>query len=122
MDIYNSILNSIKDEIEKRINEYNSESKLKNTRLYEYIVTSEDLKIDSGADYILCERQIGLGAMLVRDGDFIGYIDDYTNCLGGDIVINEIKIYKDDNLSKQLTDKYKNKILICSWAKDRFNS
>jgi hypothetical protein len=60
--------------------------------------------------------------MLMKDGDFIGYIDECGSFLGDDIIIRKIKIYKDEELSRKLTEKYQSKILICSIYKDRFNS
>jgi hypothetical protein len=85
-------------------------------------VSSEDLKYETGADEIFCERQIGIGCTLSKDGGWIGYIEDFGIYLGDDIIIKEIKIYDNEELSKKLTEKHKSKILICSIHKDRFGS
>lgn len=52
--------------------------------------------------------------MLVKDNEWIGYIDDYINILGDDYIINKIVIYKNSTLSHDLTQKYMGKILITS--------
>jgi hypothetical protein len=60
--------------------------------------------------------------MLVKDNEWIGYIDDYINILGDDYIINKIVIYKNPKLSYDLTRKYMGKILITSKYIDNIES
>lgn len=99
------------------------ENKSKLMRISDYVVSSEDIKYESGADEIFSERQVGLGSMLIKNGDFYGFIDEgHSIYLGNDIFIERIVIYDQPDLSEKLTEKYKGKILVCSEYKDRLKS
>lgn len=92
------------------------------SRIHNSCVSSEDIKIDTGADQIICERQIALGTMLCKKGRFIGYIDDLAIYIGDDVIIKEICIYNKPELSNKLTEKYRGKLLVFSDYTDHFGS
>lgn len=119
---FTSVLYSLRTHIDEHIKNF-IEKGYRDIRLsYDYIVSSEDIKYITEADQIFCDRQISIGPVLVKKGIFIGYIDGYENCLGSDIIIEKIVIYDNPDLSKELTEKYKNKIMIFSEYKDCFTS
>lgn len=91
-------------------------------RIQESCVSSEDIKIATGAKSILYMQSIGYKPWLMdKRGHEIGEIKTVGPVyLGDDIVIKEIIIFKDKELSKKLTEKYKSKILIMSLLKDQW--
>ena len=115
------LLFKIKTAIERSLLSIHSQ-KRHHTRLYENVVSSEDLKFDCKADKILCERQIGLGPIISKKDKWIGYINEYEGFLGDDIIIKEIILHDNKELGEKLTKKYKDKVLICSNNVDSFNS
>jgi hypothetical protein len=92
------------------------------SRIWEQCINSVDLCKEIGCDSLFCDRQIGIGVMLVKNGEWIGYITDYVNILGHDYIINKIEIYKDPDLSYKLTQKYMGKIIIPCESIDRMDS
>lgn len=84
------------------------------SRIWEQCINSVDLCKEIGCDYLFSYRQGGIGLTLVKNKEWIGYIEDYIHILGDDFVINKIVIYKDPDLSYNLTQKYMGKIIISS--------
>ncbi len=92
-------------------------------RIHESCVSSEDIKLDSGACRVLCFMSLDAGILLVGESDkHIGYIDRYKldECLGDDIVIEKIVIRGNQGLSEKLTARYTGKILILSRLADDY--
>lgn len=83
-------------------------------RISESCVNSEDIKHDCNADDLFLHWQSGFGIMIVKDNDWIGYIDFNAIYQGDDIIISKIVLYDDDEKSHKLTRKYMSKILIFS--------
>lgn len=95
------------------------------SRIWESCVSSEDIKQDCGADYIITSSCPEIDLMIVKKDllgreAFIGYIENYANILGDDIIIRKIRIYNNDKLTRDLSDKYLGKILILSKCKDKW--
>lgn len=93
-------------------------------RIHENCVSSETIKskcngvkilyLQSLGHYpwILDSREKEVGTIIPLEGKMY---------LGDDVIIKEIKIHGDEKLSKELTDKYKYKILIFGFDIDNWN-
>ena len=88
-------------------------------RIYMSAVSSEDIKADCNADSLMSYLQIGYGIMIIAGDVTIGCIDFDTEFLGADLYIKSFHMYNSPKLSKDLTEKYKGKLLIGSRIKDR---
>lgn len=87
-------------------------------RIFQNCANSIDICIECNADNLFSFQQGGIGCMLVKDNEWIGYIDYHAEYLGDDFLISKVVIYNNDKLSEELTKKYKGKILITSLHKD----
>lgn len=85
---------------------------MKLSRIWQQCVNSVDLCKGIGCDKLFSFKQGGIGLTLVKGNEWIGYIDDYITILGDDYIINKIVIYKNEELSNILTQKYMGKIII----------
>jgi hypothetical protein len=90
------------------------------SRIHESCVASEDIRKDSGADYIVQSSLAEIDLVIFKNGKEIGHIDNYLNILGNDVIVNKIKIYNDEDLSYKLTQKYMGKIVIFSEYNDKW--
>lgn len=81
-------------------------------RIYESCANSVDICHDCDADYLFSYQQGGIGCMIIKNEEWIGYVDYHAEYLGDDFLISKIVIYKNEELSDKLTKIYKGKILI----------
>lgn len=88
------------------------------SRIYESCISSEDIKHECGADKLFSYVQGGIGVTIIKNDEWIGYIDHFEIYLGDDYIIKKIVLYKNEELSKKLSEKYRGKILISSNFKD----
>jgi hypothetical protein len=89
-------------------------------RTVDSYVSSEDIKDELGADYILfCPGIAEAHLMITKNDKWIGCIEEFSMYLGDDDVIRKIHVYGNPELSKKLTEKYQFKILVPSRRKDK---
>ena len=75
------------------------------SRIYESCISSEDIRIDTGADYIIQSSIPEIDLMLVKDEKYIGCLDTYVTIQGADIVVKKVIVYGNKELSYELTQK-----------------
>lgn len=84
-------------------------------RISDSCVSAEDVKKECGADNLFAYLQMGLGIMIVKNKEWIGYIDWHSIYLGDDLLITKVVIYGNEEESRRLTEKFRSKILIYSY-------
>ena len=90
-------------------------------RIWESCVSSEDIKHELNAEYIISSSSPEIDLTIYDKNDKnLGFIDGYVAVQGADCVIKKIRVYNDDELSYKLTQKYLGKILILSNYKDKY--
>lgn len=91
-------------------------------RIQDSCVSSEDIKTIIGSNKILYCQSLGFSPWLLDErGNEIGLIKTSKPVyLGDDIIIKEIIVFDNEELSNKLTTKYKSKILIMSEINDNW--
>lgn len=92
-------------------------------RIQESCVSSEDIKNLTGAVSILYLQSLGHYPWLLdkKDKEIGRIVPMESAYLGDDLVVKEIDIYNNKELSEELTKKYRGKIIIFSSLTDRWN-